>query len=151
MRKRVSLTIIATRPRQFASLLSEALRKKTIDAYGGAPSDGVNMSELTTGLPINLSDPSGDPSGVSGYALPARVKLPTDVFLRDGDTIFEKLTLSTDVYTASLPVEFYREVWFDGLLARHVDHYTLTAAKAVDPVAPLASDVSVTAKYVYAG
>lgn len=150
MRKTVSLTIIATRPRQFAAAIASALRKKSIDQFGGVPSDGVTPGDLVSGLPANLADPSGDPTTDLAYALPAEVHFPDSEFLRAGDTIFEVLTLSAGAYVASLPVNFYRNVWFDGLAAERNDHYALSG-EAIDPNATLAADVSVTAKYVLAG
>lgn len=150
MPKRVSITIIATRPRQFASALAEALRKKSIDAYGGAPSDGVNPGDLTSGLPINIFDPNEGPGADTDYALPPITHFPDDPFLRSGDTIFEVLTLTGSNYRATHPVNFYRDVWFDGLAARLNDHWTMNSSDEVVPVGTVNSGVSVTAKYVLA-
>ena len=150
LRKRVSLTIIATRPRQFAELFSEALRKKTIDAFGGVPSTGVTPGDLISGAPVNIFDPSENPGANIEYSLPPITHFPDDPFLRVGDTIFEVLTLSGSTYHASLPVNFYRNVWFDGLAARFSDHWTVNPAKAVVPATTVESGVSVSAKYVLA-
>lgn len=150
MRKRVNLTIISTRPRQFAAAVASALRKKNIDSFGGVPSDGVTPGDLLTGLPVNVSDPSGDPSADLTYALPSKVHQVDEDFLRPGDTIFEKLAYAGGTYVASLPVNYFRAVWFDGLAAERNDHY-LMSGEAIAPLATLASGVSVTAKYVLAG
>lgn len=151
LRKIVRLDIISTSPRQFAHAITRALQKKTQDAFGGVPSTGVNANDLISGFPSNLSDPSGE-SGDVAYALPAEVHQADDDLLREGDTIFEVLTLSSAVYVASHPVDFFREVWFDGLAAERNDHYTLAnSGEAIAPIETLASGTSVTAKYVLAG
>jgi len=131
-------------------MVTSALRKKTIDSFVGAPADGVSPGDLTSGAPVNIYDPSEDPGAGTNYSLPPAIHFPDDEFLRPGDTIFEVLTLAGGVYEASLPVDFYRNVWFDGLSTRIIDHWTMTAAGNVDPETTLPSGVNVTAKYVMA-
>lgn len=148
--KRVSITVVDIRPRQFAKVITSALTKKTIDAFGGIPADSVHPGDLINGLPIGVGDPD-DGSPPPAFALPAEVHFPDDPFLRAGDTIFEVLTLAGGVYSPSLSVDFYRDVWFDGLSADKGIHFTVTTNGDVDPISTLDSDVSVTAKYVLAG
>lgn len=149
MRKRIAIVITTTRPRQFANAFISALRKASIDAFGGVPSDGITPGDLISGLPGNLSDPSGTPGNQQQYALPPRTHFVTDAFLRVGDTIFEQLTRNGSIYEPSLDVDFYRNVWFDGLAAERSDHYSLIGS-AVSPNVTLSTDVRVTAKYVLA-
>lgn len=148
MRKRVSISVIDKRPRTFAQLFDEALRKKSIDSFGGIPANALDFGDLIGGLPENINDPGGNGDGE--HALPPRVHTPDEDFLQAGDTIFEELTVNGSVYEASLPVDFYRDVWFDGLQAEPSAHYTVSS-EAIKPVDTLASSVRVTAKYVLAG
>lgn len=152
MQKRLSFTVIDIRPRQVSAAIAGALRKTSIDAFGGVPSDGVTPGDLISGFPVNLSDPNATENAMPVTTLPSDyVVLPdANAFLESGDTVFEELTLGGGVYTGTLPIDFYRDVWFDGLKAERNDHYLLTSTRAIDPTGSLDAATSVTAKYVIA-
>lgn len=138
LRKHITLDIIDSRPRSFAKRFERALATKSIDAFGGVPSNGVFGDT-----------PYANPSSDANTALPPLSREPDNPFLHTGDTVFELLTLVSGTYGASHTVKFYRNVWFDGLAAERNDHYLLQGNR-IDPLVSLASGVRVTAKYVVA-
>jgi hypothetical protein len=75
---------------------------------------------------------------------------PTPDSFGPGQTVYEELVRVGDEFDPSLPVLFYRAVWFDGLEAYDPTHYDVADNGNVVPNTVLIPGTVVTATYVKA-
>lgn len=106
---------------------------------------------LSTNMDIGSStgfDPAGE-SDQSGFAIPPVIYNVIDgEGIGPGITVEEQLTLTDGVYMTSLPFDFMRNVWFDGLLALPTVHWTVSGSDGIVTYIPLISGSQVIAQYV---
>lgn len=106
------------------------------------------------GLDIHSST-DFDPAGVNGdlsTSIPAEIHTidedTTEDSLVVGMTVEEELTAVDNVYFTSLPSDFFRSVWFDGLLALPGIHWVSSGSSNIIPFGTLISGTQVIAQYV---
>lgn len=73
---------------------------------------------------------------------------PTLDEFEECDLIEEQLTEVAGAYFTSLPFNFFRNVWYDGLLANYIEHYTLSGNDRLIPNVELLAGTEVIAQYV---
>lgn len=106
-------------------------------------------------LGLNITDDL-DPTGVDGGDIeravpPEPILLVGDEVADDiqiGSTVEEMLTESSGAYFTTLPFAFFRGVWFDGLMARATEHWTVSGTDRLTPNSPLLSGTEVYGRYV---
>lgn len=91
-----------------------------------------------------------DPNAIT-YSPPAEIILlephMTVDSIGSGRTVEENLTQIGDVYKATLPVSFFRNVWFDYLEAYPIEHWVLSGNYVV-PEGDLIAGTEVRGRYV---
>jgi hypothetical protein len=97
-------------------------------------------------------DPVGSNTDESDFALPPDLQLvesgTTIDSYDEGTTVEEVLFEQDGVYLTSIGFEFFRYVWFDGLIAFPVQHWTLSGSDGLVPNVSLHSDTKVYGRYV---
>lgn len=68
--------------------------------------------------------------------------------IETGTIVEEELTVNGASYMTSLPFEFFRAVWYDGLLANYSEHFTLSGSFELIPNTQLLSGTEVIGQYV---
>lgn len=132
MDKRKGIQVETNRPRTLSTLLTGPKKKLDQDKY--AVVNPIAPTSVTSPAPIEVAD-SLEP-------------LDNDS-VGSGQTINERLTLTSGQYCPSLDPSFYRRVWFDGLEAFEDLHFDVDlGTKCVVPHTPLPSASVVTASYV---
>jgi hypothetical protein len=132
MDKRKALEVETTRPKTLSNLLTAPKKKLDQDKYTTASPQAP--ATATAPATIQVAD-SLEPLTADSVG--------------SGQTLYERLTLSSGQYCPSLPVDFYRRVWFDGLEAFEDLHFTVDlSTQCVVPNSAIPSTSVVTASYV---
>ena len=115
----------------------------------GAGSESQQFINYTESVSSPIED-SGQT--IETYGLPASTiyfdpATMTVDSVGSGRTVEETLTRDGDAFFPSLPVDYYRGVWFDGLEAYWTDHWVLSGDYVV-PNSVLISGTEVIGRYV---
>jgi len=97
-------------------------------------------------------DPSGVEGGDIARSVPAETISPeadwTPDSIETGITVEETLTRNANSFFTSQPFLFFRDVWFDGIIAFPQEHWTLSGSDQLIPNVTLISGTEVIGKYV---
>lgn len=143
-------------------LISEQRRRPVSE--DGFVSSRRQLERLTAPLPsesvtpISPTVPVSDFGGNSGtpavcalpqqqVVIPSGSGFPVDQ-VAPRNTVYEQLPRTGDAFFPSLRVDFYRDVWFDGLPAYSPQHYTVGVSGSIVPNATLISSTLVSSRYV---
>ncbi len=139
MRKRTGITL-------------ETHRNKPLRTLITSPSKKLDQSRYQTTTSPTTTETNGSTSTASASPIIIDITNPLTVDdIPSGQTLTERLTLASGQYCPSLPVNFYRRVWFDGLEAFESIHFTVDVnTQCVLPSTSLNTNVVVTASYVKA-
>lgn len=133
MDKKRGIVVETQRPKPLSTLITAPKRKLDQDKYGDTT---VTAPGTTSPAPIDAA---------------SSLEPITDDTVGSGQTIYERLTLTSGQYCPTLPPSFYRRVWYDGLEAFEDMHFNVDLATGcVAPRSTLPTTTVVTASYVKA-
>lgn len=150
MNKVKHLEVANVRYRRASRIIARFSDKLSIDKWikpiGAAPSQD-ELFALSLDTPLEDSN-----SEITTYALPASVvyfnpSTMTVDSVGSGRTVEEALTRQGDVFSPSLPVDYYRGVWFDGVEAYWTTHWLLSGNNVI-PNSVLIAGTEVIGRYV---
>lgn len=145
MKKNQTIEIVNrkyTNPRNIIAAFTEKLSQQSVLEGVGGPF-GLDIADVT-------DDADSDDLGTSVPSEPvssAEEEVSIDS-IEEGSTFEEELVLSGGLYYTSLPFEFFKNVWFDGLLAIYNEHWTISGTQAIVTNIPLLDGTEVIARYV---
>lgn len=135
MRKRSAITIETTKNKPLSTLITAPKQRLDQSKYQSTEPSLVNTPDATS---------SANPSGVEIDPLDP----PLTDQIAAGTTIYQRLTLVSGRYCPSYLPSFYRRVWFDGLEAFPLFHFTIDVSTGcIIPGSVLPATTVVTASY----
>lgn len=104
----------------------------------------------------DVTNPGFDSEEIGGHAIPPNVTLVSQISgtttdtVAIGNTVEETLDEQDGMYFTTFPVNFFRKVWYDGIMANYLEQWTLSGTNALVPNYPLIDGTEVIGRYVIA-